>query len=55
MREDITMMWQKASNHRGGPLVGKHYIPFGKSGDMVDEIMTRIIHHQNAMLKMTKQ
>jgi hypothetical protein len=35
-REDIAKMWQKVSPHRGGPLVGKHFVPFGKSGDMGD-------------------
>jgi hypothetical protein len=29
MCEDISMSWQKASIHRGGPLVGKHFAPFG--------------------------
>jgi hypothetical protein len=55
MREDIAMMWQKASIHRGGPLVGKQFVPFGKFGDMADDITTKHIHHQNAMLKTTKQ
>jgi hypothetical protein len=32
-REDITNMWQKVSPHRGDPLVRKHFVPFGKSGD----------------------
>jgi hypothetical protein len=54
-REDIAKMWQKVSPHRGGPLVGKHFDPFGKSGDMGDTITTQIIHRQNAMLKWTKQ
>jgi hypothetical protein len=54
-REDIAKMWQKVSSHRGGPLVGKYFFPFGKSGDMGDIITTHIIHRQNAMLKSTKQ
>jgi hypothetical protein len=54
-REDITKMWQKVSPHRGAPLVGKHFVPFGKSEDMEDSMTTQIIHHQNAMLKLTKQ
>jgi hypothetical protein len=54
-REDIDKMWQKVSPLRGGPLVGKHFVPFGKSGDMGDSITPQIIHHQNAMLKSTKQ
>jgi hypothetical protein len=54
-REDIAKMWQKVSLHNGGPLVGKHFVPFGKSGDMGDSITTQIIHRQNAMLQSTKQ
>jgi hypothetical protein len=54
-REDIAKMWQKVSLLRGGPLVGKHFVPFGKSGDMGDSITAHIIHRQNAMLKSTKQ
>jgi hypothetical protein len=54
-REDIAKMWQNVSPHRGGPLVVKHFVPFGKSGDMGDSITTQIIHRQNAMLKSTNQ
>jgi hypothetical protein len=54
-REDIAKMWQKVSLNKGGPLVGKRFVPFGKSGDMGDSITTQIIHRQNAMLKSTKQ
>jgi hypothetical protein len=45
----------KGINTQETPLVGKHFIPFGKSGDMGDIITTQIIHRQNAMLKSTKQ
>jgi hypothetical protein len=54
-REDIAKMWQKVSPLRGGPLVGKLFVPFGKSGDMGDSITPQIIHRQNEMLKPTKQ
>jgi hypothetical protein len=54
-REDIAKMLQKVSPIRGGPLVGRKFVPFGKSGDMGDSITTQIIHSQNAMLKLTKQ
>jgi hypothetical protein len=54
-REDIAKMWQNVSPLRGGPLVGKHFVPFGKPGDIGDSITTQIIHRQNAMLKSTKQ
>jgi hypothetical protein len=53
IREDIEKMWQKVSLHKGAPLVGKHFVPFGKLGDMGDSITTQIIHRQNAMLKST--
>jgi hypothetical protein len=53
--EDIAKIWKKVSTHRGGPLVGKHCAPFGKSGDMGDNITRQIIHRKNAMLKSTKQ
>jgi hypothetical protein len=55
MREDIAMMWQTASINRGGTLVGKYFVPFGKSRDMGDDVTTEIIHRQNTMLKTTKQ
>jgi hypothetical protein len=48
--EDIAKMKQKVSPLRGGPLVGRHFVPFGKTGDMGDYITTQI-----AMLKSTKQ
>jgi hypothetical protein len=54
-QEDIAKMWQNVSLHKGAPLVGKHFVPFGKLGDMGDSITTQIIHRQNAMLKSTKQ
>jgi hypothetical protein len=54
-RDDIAKMWQNFSPLRGGPLVGKHSVPFRKSGDMGDSITTQIIHRQNSMLKSTKQ
>jgi hypothetical protein len=54
-REDIAKFWQKVSLLKGAPLVGRHFVPFGKSGDMGDSITTQIIHRQNAMLKSTKQ
>jgi hypothetical protein len=53
-QEDIAKMWQKVSLQKRAPLVGKHFVPFGKSGVMGDSIPTQI-HRQNAMLKSTKQ
>jgi hypothetical protein len=45
----------KVSPLKGGPLVGKNFVPFGKSEDMGDSITTQIIHLRNAMVKSTKQ
>jgi hypothetical protein len=53
IQEGIAKMWQKVSLHKGAPLVGKHFVPFGKSGDIGDSFTTQIIHRQNAMLKST--
>jgi hypothetical protein len=50
-REDIAKMCQKVSPHSGGPLVGKHFVPFGKSGDMGDSITTKIIHLSECNIK----
>jgi hypothetical protein len=55
MLEDIANMWQKVSTHRGGLLLEKHIVSFGKSGDMGYNITTQIIHRHNAMLKSTNQ
>jgi hypothetical protein len=55
MREDIASVWQKVTSQMGGSLVGKHFVPFGKAGDMGDAIMTNIIYQKKAMLKSTKQ
>jgi hypothetical protein len=49
-QEDIAKMWQKVSLLKGAPLIGKHFVPFGKSGDMGDSITTKIIHRQNAIM-----
>jgi hypothetical protein len=42
MHEDIAIMWQNTSIYRGGPLVGKHFVPFGKYGDMGNDVTTKI-------------
>jgi hypothetical protein len=54
-RETIAQKWQSLNNRTCHALLGKHYIPFGRYGDMGDEIMTQIIHQQNTLLKQTKQ
>jgi hypothetical protein len=55
LREIIAQKWQVLNIRTGGSLFGKHFIPFGRSGDMDDEIMTQIINQQNTLLKQTKQ
>jgi hypothetical protein len=55
LRAKIFQKCGKRYQHTGEPLVGKYFVPFGKSGDMGDIITTQIIHWQNAMLKSTKQ
>jgi hypothetical protein len=54
LRETITQKWQRLNICTGGSLFGKHFIPFGRSSDMGDAIMTQIIHQQNTLLKQTK-
>jgi hypothetical protein len=34
-QEEIAKIWQNVSLLKGAPLVGKNFVPFGKSGDMV--------------------
>jgi hypothetical protein len=55
LREIITQKWQRLNIRTGGSLFRKHLIPFGRSGDVCDAIMTQIIHQQNKLLKQTKQ
>jgi hypothetical protein len=45
----------KTANKNGGTLFGKTFIPFGKEGDIGDEVMTTIIQQQNNFLRSTKQ
>jgi hypothetical protein len=47
--------WQKLTVKNGGTLCGKAFIPFGKEGDIGDEVMTNIIQQQNNFLRSTKQ
>jgi hypothetical protein len=43
------------SRCNGGTLFGKTFIPFGKEGDIGDEVMTNIIQQQPDFLRSTKQ
>jgi hypothetical protein len=47
--------WQQLAAKTGGSLFGKKFIPFGKEGDLGDDIMTAIISKQNRFLKNFKQ
>jgi hypothetical protein len=45
----------KTYSKNGGTLFRKTFIPFGKEGDIGDEVMTNIIQQQNNFLRSTKQ
>jgi hypothetical protein len=55
LRETIAQILKMLNIHTDGSLFGKHFIPFGRFGDMGDAIFTQIIHQQNPVLKQTKQ
>jgi hypothetical protein len=40
--------WQKLTAKKGGTLFRKTAIPFGKEGDIGDEVMTIIIQQQDS-------
>jgi hypothetical protein len=42
-RAQMAEKWQKLTAKNGGTLFGKTIIPFGKEGDIVDEVMTNIV------------
>jgi hypothetical protein len=52
---EMAEKWQKLTAKDGGTLFGKTFIPFGKEGDIGDEVMTNIIQQQNNFLRSTKQ
>jgi hypothetical protein len=54
-RAEMAEKWQKLTAKNGGMLFGKTFIPFGKEGDIGDEVMTNIIQQQNNFLRSTKQ
>jgi hypothetical protein len=55
LRETITQKWQMLKIRTGGSLFGNHSIPFSRSIYIGHKIMTQIMHHQNTLLKQTKQ
>jgi hypothetical protein len=54
-RADMDEKCQKMTVKNGGILFGKTFIPFGKEGDIGDEVMTNIIQQHNHFLCSTKQ
>jgi hypothetical protein len=52
---DMAKNWQRMTVKKDGTLFGKTFIPFGKEGCIVDEVMTTIIQQQNHFLCSTKQ
>jgi hypothetical protein len=52
---DMAEIWQRLTVKAGGALFGKTFIPFGKEGDIGDEVMTTIIQQQRNFLRSTKQ
>jgi hypothetical protein len=54
-RAEMAEKWQKLTAKNGGTLFGKTFTPFGREGDIGDEVMTNIIQQQNNFLRSTKQ
>jgi hypothetical protein len=54
-RANMAEKWQQLDAKTGGSLFSKKFIPFGKEGDLDDDIMTAIISKQNRFLKNSKQ
>jgi hypothetical protein len=52
---DMAERWQRLTVKTGGILFGKTSIPFGKEGDIVDQVMTKIIQQHNNSLRSNKQ
>jgi hypothetical protein len=42
-RANMAEKWQQLDAKTGGSLFGKKFTPFGKDGDLGDDIMTAII------------
>jgi hypothetical protein len=55
LRAEMAEKWQKLTAKNGGTLFGKPFIPFGKEGEIGDEVMTNIIQQQNNFLRSTKR
>jgi hypothetical protein len=53
-RTNMVDNWQKLNAKAGGNIYGKIFIPYGKEGELGEDIMTSIIHHKNQFLKNSK-
>jgi hypothetical protein len=54
-RANMAKKWQQLDAKTGGYLFGNKFIPFGKEGNLGDDIMMAIISKQNRFLKNSKQ
>jgi hypothetical protein len=54
-RANMDENWQQLDAKTGESLFGKKFIPFGKEGDLGDDIMMAIISKQTRFLKNSKQ
>jgi hypothetical protein len=54
-RANMAKKWQQLDAKLGGSLFGKKFNPFGKEGNLGDDITTAIISKQNRFLKNSKQ
>jgi hypothetical protein len=54
-RADMAEKWQIMTAKTGRTIFGETFIPFGKEGDIGDDVMTNIIQQQNNFLRSTKQ
>jgi hypothetical protein len=53
-RANVAKEWKQLDANTGGYLFGKKCIPFGKEGDLDDDIMMVIISKQNCFLQKLK-
>jgi hypothetical protein len=49
-RDNMAKKWQQLDAKTGGSLFGKKFTPFGKEGDLGDEITKAIVSKQNRFL-----
>jgi hypothetical protein len=54
-RADMAENWQQMTVKNGGNFFGKTFIPFGKEGNIGEEVIMNIIQQHNLFLRSTKQ